>query len=87
MDKINTLLEEIRPDLISFAQKIVQTRSYTCQEGDVAHLVMAKMQELGYDEVTMDEVGNVVGRIGEGEAALLFDGHMDTVGVIIFDFL
>ena len=43
---------------------------------------MAKMQELGYDEVTMDEVGNVVGRIGEGEAALLFDGHMDTVGVM-----
>ena len=82
MDKINTLLEEIRPDLISFAQKIVQTRSYTCQEGDVAHLVMAKMQELGYDEVTMDEVGNVIGRIGEGEAALLFDGHMDTVGVM-----
>lgn len=79
--KITALLEEIRPDLIDFAQKIVQTRSFTCQEGDVAHLVMEKMQELGYDEVTMDEVGNVLGRIGEGEAALLFDGHMDTVGV------
>ena len=83
MDKqvLSSLLEEMTPDLINFAQKIVQTKSLTCQEGDVARLVADKMRELDYDEVSVDDVGNVLGRIGSGDPALLFDGHMDTVTV------
>ena len=39
------------------------------------------MKELGYDEVTVDSMGNVIGRIGEGEKSILFDSHVDTVEV------
>ncbi|MDR3264504.1 MAG: YgeY family selenium metabolism-linked hydrolase [Synergistaceae bacterium] len=74
-------------DLIAFAQALVRTRSLSGGEGDVARLTEAKMKELGYDEVFIDRIGNVVGkmgtgRIGNGEKTLLFDSHMDTVEVV-----
>lgn len=78
---IQSLLAALSSDIIDFAQKVVQTQSFTCQEGDMARLVMDKMQQLGYDQVDMDAAGNVLGRIGSGAPTLLFDGHMDTVSV------
>lgn len=78
-------MNRIQDDVIAFAQKIVQTKSMTCEEENVAKLVEAKMKELGYDEVTMDEGGSVLGRMGNGKKTLFFDSHMDTVGVIDAD--
>ncbi len=81
MEQLSQILNELSPQLIDFACRLVGTKSLTCQEQDVAALVQAEMQQLGYDEVTVDAMGNVLGRIGSGEAALLFDSHMDTVTV------
>ena len=72
--------EARRGDLIAFAQELVQTPSMPGQEGDVAALLHAEMVRLGYDEVWVDEVGNVLGCIaGSGGPSLLFNGHMDHV--------
>ena len=68
-------------ELISFAQKAVQTRSYSNQEGDLAQLIVEQMRSLDYDEVFIDSVGNVVGKVGEGKKIIHFDSHMDTVEV------
>ena len=41
-----------------------------------------EMQAVGFDAVWTDRIGNVVGHIGAGRGpTLLFDAHMDTVGV------
>jgi putative selenium metabolism hydrolase len=39
------------------------------------------MKALGYDEVIIDSMGNLVGRIGNGEKIIMFDSHVDTVEV------
>lgn len=39
------------------------------------------MPALGYDEVIVDAMGNVLGRIGNGPVRMLFDAHVDTVEV------
>ena len=65
--------------LIAFAQKAVQTRSYSDEEGNFANLIINEMKKLGYDEVLIDTTGNVVGRIGNGPTIIHFDSHMDTV--------
>ena len=71
-----------RDALIAFAQRLVQTPSPSTQEGAVAALLAEEMQRLGYDEVRVDVMGNVIGRIGPANSRrLLFDGHMDTVGI------
>lgn len=69
-----------RRDLVAFAQKLVQTPSMPGQEGQVAALVRAEMERLAYDDVRVDEAGNVIGRIAGGDGpALMFNGHMDHV--------
>lgn len=82
MEKINQIMEEIKEDIISFAKDVVNTKSMTCEEEAMAYLVKEKMESLGFDSVIIDETGNVIGQIGEGERTLLFDSHMDTVAVI-----
>ena len=78
--EIWNLAEESRGDLVTFAQKLVQTPSMPGQEGGVAALMQAELRRLGYDKVWVDEVGNVVGYIAGGTGpSLMFNGHMDQV--------
>ena len=73
--------EQYENELIEFAQEAVRTRSYSDEEGNMASLIKEKMEKLGYDEVKIDSVGNVVGKIGSGKKTVHFDSHMDTVRV------
>lgn len=71
-----------RDAMIAFAQRLVQTPSPSTREGAVAALLAEEMERLGYDEVRVDAMGNVIGRIGPTDGRkLLYDGHMDTVGI------
>lgn len=75
-------LQETESSMIEFAQLLIRTRSFSGHEREVAGFVQAKMRQLAYDDVRIDEIGNVVGRIGAiGEPAILLDAHMDTVEV------
>ena len=65
--------------LIDFYREAVRTRSYSDEEGELARLVTARMEALGFDEVFIDPAGNAVGRVGDGPRILHFDSHMDTV--------
>ena len=53
-NKLSSLLQEMREDLIDFAAEVVRTKSFTCREGDLARLIADKMVALGYDEVWTD---------------------------------
>jgi acetylornithine deacetylase/succinyl-diaminopimelate desuccinylase-like protein len=68
-------------ELIAFTQRLVQTPSLSGQEEAVARLVVAEMQRLGYDDVTIDAKGNVVGRVTGTMRGptLMFNAHMDHV--------
>lgn len=68
-------------EIIDFAQKSIQIKSFSDKEGDLATLLLEYMRKLGYDEVYLDSVGNVVGKMGDGKKILHFDSHMDTVEV------
>ena len=75
------LTDRYQSDMIAFCQRIVQTPSMPGQEGDVAGLIRAEMERLGYDEVWVDDWGNVVGLLRGRSAGrtLMFNGHMDHV--------
>ena len=72
---------DVTGDLLSFAQNLVRIKSYSGQEEQVARFIASKMRALDFDEVRIDRFGNVVGRVGGGERAILFDSHTDTVEV------
>ncbi len=74
------LVESHREELVAFTQRLVQTPSMPGQEGAVAALVQAEMKRLGYDEVWVDEVGNVIGQTAGGDGpSLMLNAHMDHV--------
>lgn len=58
---------------------MTRIRSLSAGEKDVATELKKQMEEAGFDEVRIDGLGNVVGRIGNGSKILAFDGHIDTV--------
>lgn len=66
-------------ELIQFVADLVRIPSYSDQEGPIVQFVKEKMIQLGFDEVYVDRVGNVVGRMGQGKKILHFDSHVDTV--------
>ena len=70
-----------RAALEQFTLDLVRTPSPSGREGDVAVRVRAEMERLGY-AVEVDELGDVVGTLDAGPGpCVLFDAHMDTVGV------
>lgn len=79
---ISELNLQERQALVDFLQALVCTPSLSTQEAAVAKLIEGEMRRIGFDEVFVDRIGSVIGRIGTGHGPrLLYDGHMDTVGV------
>ncbi len=66
-------------DLVSFMQEITRIPSLSSQEGAVIERTRREMERLGFDEVTVDPMGNLLGRIGDGPRVIALDGHVDVV--------
>ncbi|MFQ3535169.1 MAG: M20/M25/M40 family metallo-hydrolase, partial [Aggregatilineales bacterium] len=67
--------------IIQFLRDLCAIPSHDSQIKAVGERAAAEMQALGFDEIFFDRMGNIVGRIGHGERKLLYDSHIDTVGV------
>ena len=67
--------------IANFLKDIVSIPSLSSQEGEVVKFMAAAMKKLGYDEVVIDGMGNLLGRIGNGPRVIAFDGHCDTVDI------
>ncbi len=77
--RIKSLSEKYKDYTANNLSKLVQIKSLSTQEKDVQLELKNQMVEAGFDEVTIDGLGNVIGRIGNGKRILAIDGHMDTV--------
>lgn len=77
------LTENRRERLIRFCQDLIRIPSLSGEEKGVAHRIAQEMEGLGYDKVEFDRYGNVIGTVilGKGGRKILFEGHMDHVGV------
>ncbi|MBO9540908.1 M20/M25/M40 family metallo-hydrolase [bacterium] len=73
-------VERHRADLQRFASELIRTPSPSGGEGAVASLVAEAMRAQGFDDVRIDEVGNVVGVIRGANTgpSVLFCSHLDT---------
>jgi putative selenium metabolism hydrolase len=81
MSSFDLLTPVLQKELIEFTQNLVRIKSFSGQEEEVIKFIEKKMIALGYDEVTIDSMGNVVGKIGNGEKIMMLDSHVDTVEV------
>ncbi len=78
------MLENKRQEeVIALCQKLIQAKSYSGGEDKVSAAVKEAMTEKGFDEVTIDKYGNIIGCLKGKRPGkkILFDGHIDTVPV------
>jgi putative selenium metabolism hydrolase len=76
---IQEFIDREQDSIVRFLSELIETKSITGSEGEAAARVQAEMEDAGFDEVIIDSIGNVVGRIGTGPKTILFDAHIDTV--------
>ena len=81
MNEILKIAQSLEKEVTGFLRDIVAIPSLSGKEGDVVRRIQQEMQKIGYDEVRIDEFGNVMGRIGNGNKILAIDGHCDVVDV------
>lgn len=79
--KVLERAEHYRPQIVGFLRDLIRIPSRSGQEGDAMRRIEQEMKQLGLADVGIDPIGNVVGRVGNGDYAVLYDSHIDTVGV------
>lgn len=70
-----------KDDIIKFMREICAIPSMDSNIGPVGERIAVEMRKLGFDEVRFDKMGNIMGRIGSGKRVIVYDSHIDTVGV------
>jgi putative selenium metabolism hydrolase len=73
--------EHYRQDMLNFLRDICAIPSESCQEKAVVERIRQEMQKVGFDEIKIDGMGNILGRVGNGKRVIAMDAHIDTVGV------
>ena len=68
-------------DIVRFLRDLIAIPAESCHEGPVIERIKAEMQKVGFDEIRVDKMGNILGRIGSGKRVIMMDSHTDTVGV------
>jgi putative selenium metabolism hydrolase len=81
LGRLNARIESQREDIIRFMREICAIPSMESQIHDVGERIIAEMRKLNFDEARFDVMGNVFGRIGHGPRVIVFDSHIDTVGI------
>lgn len=78
----DSLLEAARSledQTVETLMDLVRIPSFSGQEKDVVACIAETMRQIGLDEVRVDPLGNVIGRLGRGPRVLALDAHIDTV--------
>jgi putative selenium metabolism hydrolase len=77
-------LEEAKKDeaqIGRFLSDLIERPSLSRRENAVVQRIGEEMTALGFDEVIVDPLGSVIGRIGDGPVKIVFDSHIDVVDV------
>jgi acetylornithine deacetylase/succinyl-diaminopimelate desuccinylase-like protein len=68
-------------DIVQFLRDLIAIPAESGQEGPVIARIRQEMEKVGFDEVRVDGMGNILGRIGSGKTVIMMDSHTDTVGI------
>ena len=78
---IARLATRYTPEMVKFLRDMIAIPSESTGERPVVERARAEMKNAGFDEIKIDGLGNILGRIGSGTTVIAFDAHLDTVGV------
>jgi len=68
-------------EIVGFLRDLIAIPAESGQEAPVITRIGQEMLKVGFDDVRVDGLGNILGRIGSGKTVVMMDSHTDTVGV------
>ena len=80
-EELAALARKYEPEMVQFLRELVAIPAESSQEGPVIARIRQEMEKVGFDEIRVDGMGNILGRIGSGKTVIMMDSHTDTVGV------
>ncbi len=80
-DQILELARSWAPDTAEGLSRLVRRPSPSGQEAEAARELANQLEGAGVDDVRIDPLGNVLGRLGHGPRVLAIDAHIDVVDV------
>lgn len=80
-NKYYPIAKQLEPQIVKFLSDLIKIPSLSSQEGAVIKRIEKEMKKLGFDEIRIDKLGNILGRMGNGKKVIAIDGHVDTVDV------
>lgn len=78
-DRIRTRANALEADTVRFLGDMIRVPSFSTREKGVIDVIEKEMKAADFDDVRIDGLGSVVGRIGSGPRIIAFDAHIDTV--------
>jgi len=79
--KVMELSKKYEPDMVKFLRDMIRIPSESAKEREVIQRIKKEMEKVGFDEIRIDPMGNILGRVGKGKKIIAMDAHIDTVGV------
>ncbi len=80
-ERVRELAARHRDQTAAELAELVRIPSLSGQEEGVARAFAGQLEAAGFDQVSIDALGNVIGRMGTGPRVLALDAHLDTVDV------
>lgn len=68
-------------EMTKFLRDMIRIPSESSGEELVILRIKEEMEKVGFDEIKIDKMGNIIGRIGNGNHLIAMDAHIDTVGI------
>ena len=68
-------------EMAKFLRDMIRIPSESSGEELVILRIKEEMEKVGFDEIKIDKMGNIIGRIGNGNHLIAMDAHIDTVGI------
>ena len=80
-EKVKAAAQGYEKNMTAFLRDLIAIPGESCGEEGVIRRIEKEMKAVGFDQVMIDPMGNVLGTMGTGEKLIAFDAHIDTVGV------
>lgn len=81
IEAVKKAAQDYGPAMTKFLREIVSFPGESADEEKHVMRIKKEMEDLGFDEVEVDPMGNILGYMGSGKTLIAFDAHIDTVGI------
>ena len=80
-ERIKSSAEGYKAAMTKFLRDLIAIPGESAGEEGHIRRIAKEMEDVGFDKVVIDPMGNVLGYMGTGKTLIAYDAHIDTVGI------